>query len=360
MNKLTQHLQDNINLKEQHFSKRTTSNILNLFNIFKNIKLQPYNVLLSQNTHFGQHFNYIPKTFNHYINNNMKYKTTIKTTIKNKNINIHILQEDTFFQNKQKINQIMKLLNFLTTFSSDICSNQLDVYIHLTPFKKTLPHNKTQINQKNINTGFTFACKYNNEIHIYRKEEWFKVLIHECIHAFGLDFSTIDDNTLNSFFKLNINMNLSEAYCETLTIIIQSFFINHKEDFINHFKKVLYNETVFSLTQAAKILNYNNINLQQLINSKQYTNYSEETPIFSYFIIKSMYLYFINDYLELCIRLDKNIIKNDFNQNDVLLFSNLVKKKSIHKKYLNDLSYIQTYIKQRRNINNTLKFSFYG
>ena len=360
MNKLIQYFQENINLKGQLYSKRITTSILNLFNTFKNTKIQPYNISLSQNIGLGEHFNYIPTTFNKYISKHMNFKTTIKTIINNKNINVHIFQESVFFKNKQKINQILKLLNFLTTFSNNLCSKQLDIYIYLTPFKKTLPRNKLQINQQNVNTGFTFACKSNNEIHIYRKEEWFKVLIHECIHAFGLDFSTINNNVLSEFFKLRINMNLSEAYCETLTIIIQSFFINYKNNFIDHFKKVIYNETVFSLTQAAKILNYNNITLQDLIHSKTQNNYSEVTPVFSYFVIKSIYLYFINDFLDLCISLDKNILKNNFNNNDVLLYSNLVKKKSVHKKYLNDLLFIQAYIKQNTNVNNTLKFSFYG
>ena len=90
MNKLIQYFQENINLKGQLYSKRITTKILNLFNTFKNTKIQPYNISLSQNTGFGEHFNYIPTTFNKYISKHMNFKTTIKTIINNKNINVHI------------------------------------------------------------------------------------------------------------------------------------------------------------------------------------------------------------------------------------------------------------------------------
>jgi hypothetical protein len=361
MNNLFQHIENNINLKEHTLSKRTISNVSNMYTLFNSTKILPHNISLSRNISFGNHFNYIPGNFNTYIYNNMHFKSTITTRIKSKNINIHFFQEIKYFQNKQQIHRVLKLLNFLIGYSSSICSKNLDIYIYLTPFKKTLPiNNQTQIKQINVNTGFTFACKGNNEIHIYRKEEWFKVFIHECIHAFGLDFSAIPDNTLNTFFKINSDLQLSEAYCETLTIIIQTFFIKHKGDFIEHFKSAIYNETLFTLTQSAKILNHNNTDLVTMMNSKTYNNYNEDTPIFSYFIIKSIYLYFINDFFELSIRLDKNILKNNFNNNDVALFSNLIKKKATHKKYLNDLHFVQSYIKRRKIIHNTLKFSFYG
>ena len=47
-----------------------------------------------------------------------------------------------------------------------------------------------------VNTGLTRRCATDNEVVIYRQEEWFKVLIHELIHGFGLDFHSSDDITI--------------------------------------------------------------------------------------------------------------------------------------------------------------------
>ena len=45
------------------------------------------------------------------------------------------------------------------------------------------------LDQDNCNTAVTYACAIKGECLIYRKEEWFKVLIHETMHALCLDFS---------------------------------------------------------------------------------------------------------------------------------------------------------------------------
>lgn len=59
--------------------------------------------------------------------------------------------------------------------------------------QKELPENKSEvIGPVNANTGYTYRCEKNNEIVIYRQEEWFKVLMHETMHTFGNDFETED------------------------------------------------------------------------------------------------------------------------------------------------------------------------
>ena len=65
----------------------------------------------------------------------------------------------------------------------------MNIYIFLTDLKKKLPeHTGQEIGKINVNTGFTMTCRPKSNIVIYRKEEWFKVLIHETFHNFGLDF----------------------------------------------------------------------------------------------------------------------------------------------------------------------------
>ena len=51
--------------------------------------------------------------------------------------------------------------------------------------------------QSHVNSGYTYTCKENNEIVIYREEEWLKVLIHESFHAYGLDFSSFPHGSIS-------------------------------------------------------------------------------------------------------------------------------------------------------------------
>ena len=65
---------------------------------------------------------------------------------------------------------------------------------------------------------------------IYRKEEWFKVLIHELFHVLGLDFSVINyDNNKEilrkHFNNINSDLLISEAYCELWATILNSCFL---------------------------------------------------------------------------------------------------------------------------------------
>ena len=76
---------------------------------------------------------------------------------------------------------------------NDKCSKKLTIYIYLTPFKKVLNKSDTVIGVKNVNSGVTYSCIDNNEICIYRKEEFLKVLFHELIHSMGLDSDKFRD-----------------------------------------------------------------------------------------------------------------------------------------------------------------------
>ena len=60
-----------------------------------------------------------------------------------------------------------------------------------------LPENKTDIlDQVNCNTAVTYACAVNGECLIYRKEEWFKVFIHETFHAYEFQPDSVNDELL--------------------------------------------------------------------------------------------------------------------------------------------------------------------
>ena len=119
------------------------------------------------------------------------------------------------------------------------CVESLNIYIYLTPFKKELPENKSEvIGPIHANTGYTYRCEKKNEIVIYRQEEWFKVFIHETMHTFGNDFETdfdhdhIDNAFIKKIFSLpqDIEIRMSETYSELwariMNVAFQTYFKN--------------------------------------------------------------------------------------------------------------------------------------
>ena len=57
------------------------------------------------------------------------------------------------------------------------------------------------IGPHHVNGGYTNFCVSQGSIIIYRKEEWLKVLIHVCMHSFGLEFSNLDLSNFNLELK---------------------------------------------------------------------------------------------------------------------------------------------------------------
>jgi hypothetical protein len=187
----------------------------------------------------------------------------------------------------------------------------------LTTLKKILPSQSKQINQEHANSGFTITCNSTSEIHIFRDEEWFKVLLHETFHNLGLDFSGIENKPINeciyNIFPMKTEGKYFETYCEMWAEIINVMFVsfvsskNKKiENLITKTSELLNIEREFSMFQCVKILYFFGMTYTDLyektpnaIHARMY-KYKESTPIFSYFILKSIMMFYVDDYVEWC------------------------------------------------------------
>lgn len=202
--------------------------------------------------------------------------------------------------------------------SSRGCSSELDIYLYFTDFKKQLPAiERTLISEMNVNTGFTYSCKMSesgkNEIYIYRKEEWFKVLIHESFHAFSLDFSNMSSSLISAadqnvikMFPLNIDVRYYETYCEMWAEVIQIIWLSRKELSENHFtsfERMVKKDQMHSIKQAVKVLRHYHMTYMDLLEKTDAAQikrrgYREITPVMSYYIIKSIFYTHIDIYIE--------------------------------------------------------------
>jgi hypothetical protein len=261
---------------------------------------------------------FFPTYIKKYISDNETYQLTYTCIINGRTIHIHftLFSEEELLKLDDKyltnIKMIYMWLKICASYSSKSCAKTLDIYIYQTPFLKELPDKvTTTIGVEHVNTAFTISCSPESEIVIFRNEEWFKVLIHETFHAYGLDSGENNTNQLLKFlsqlFPIDSDHNVSEAYAETwariMNVALCSFnALENKIDlstFINYMSFNLQLERLFSLYQCNKILGfmgltYNNIHEPGEKNAYLRKNlYREDTHVFSYYILTAI---FLNDY----------------------------------------------------------------
>jgi hypothetical protein len=237
------------------------------------------------------------------------------------------------------------VLFMLNEYSPKKCSKNLIIYLYFTSLQKQLPTSSLHIlDQHNVNTAFTSTCPINSEIVIFRKEEWFKVFIHETFHNFALDFSDmpVDEchKKILSIFKVKSSVNLYESYTEFWAEIINALFcsfllLENKEDykeFLLLSEFFINFEKTYSFFQLVKILKFMGLNYEDLYTNKEPSItlrnnlYKEKTNVLSYYVIKLILLNNYQDFLLWCEKHNISLLsfkKTNKNQMD---FCNFIEK----------------------------------
>ena len=261
------------------------------------------------------------------------------------------------------VEKMLLIVQVIIALSNNESRQGQHVTFFLTPFKKKLDINSSNIlGAKNANSGFTYTNQKNNAIIIYRKEEFFKVFIHESIHYYGVDKALhkplSDPIHYDKFINLfNINkkdiksIGLNESITEFWAFMMLLCIISYDRsiqlnNFINKFENYYKIELVHIIFQLVKILSYNNLTYTQLL-GKTNSKYRETTHIFSYYIIKTMLVYNHSNLLRSNI-FDINLLKLS-NRINICLKDDII---SINNLFINLLKYASdvTFIKHINNI----------
>lgn len=193
-------------------------------------------------------------------------------------------------------------------------SVEVDVYMMMTEHKKRVSNIKLAVlDVLNVNTAFTYACgsgNSTNSILVFRKEEWFKVFIHETMHCIGLDFSANDtaamrhkmNRRLQTLFPgtLNVsNYNINELYVEiwadVLNVLFTSIYTNQS------WKSLLTKEQTFSRIQANKVLTHYRMTMADLFSSNHPSLYPEEkVSVFSYYLGRALVFSELTSFMQFC------------------------------------------------------------
>ena len=324
---------------------------------------------------------FIPSNIKDNILYNIIGYMKLSTTIAKMNINIYYgIFNKKDFNNLSKIKynllEALKIVKFCTLYADLRSMKSLNIYLYLTDEEKKLPNNPILIlNPSNCNSAVTFACASDGRVMIYRKEEWKKVLIHELFHSLCLDFSSLKYEKLRkkmkTLFDVKSDFEISESYSEFWATIINSCFISFNllddprdvDNFLLFVDFCIQLERIFSLFQMVKILHYMGLRYENLYKnnalSKSFRKilYKEDTNVLCYYIIKTILLFYNDNFLEYCFINNNNIIKFDKIEQNLNNFFNFIDKKHNTKIFLESVRKMELFFAQLRTplFNKTIK-----
>jgi hypothetical protein len=212
------------------------TNFLN--HLKKTTGLSFYNVNIKNITNISQipkpknfNSNSFPDKIRQHIDAETILEISYTFSLFNRNIKfIFVVEDDKDIKQYNKyVDTMITWLYILNEYASQACSKTFTVYLYFTKLEKKLPPSSIHVlDEHNVNTAFTTTCPRDSEIVIFRKEEWFKVFIHETFHNFALDFSDMNNvdchNDILSLFPVKSYVNLYEAYTEFWAEIANAVF----------------------------------------------------------------------------------------------------------------------------------------
>ena len=288
---------DIYNIHNNNFVKNINKNIKKVIKNKYNYTIDKLNFNYNEYKHL-LNFNFISDNIKNNINN--KLKTVF--IIKYKNINVTLVHKNKTINKKIKniINNILNVISILQKCFKN--NNIINIILFFSELKKKFPTKNNIISPVNCNSGLTFYPRdsKNGHIVIFRKEEYCKVLFHECIHAFlGDEYLWDEINNKKIFDKYCLNLfeynkiNINETYTEFLASIFnQLFIINTLKLNIKLINKLFEYESIYSLLKVKQILNhYNYNNPTDIYRKKKCKIFNQKTSVLSYYIFKTA-LYF--------------------------------------------------------------------
>ena len=293
--------------------------------------------------------NAFPANIMEHINKHSIRAITYKFHLFNRNITIIFITENEELNENTYHNYVHYILVWLfivTKQSSSKCADNLTIFIYHTRLLKKLPTSNNHIlDENNVNTAFTRTCPVNSEIVVFRKEEWFKVFIHETFHNFGLDFSGMNlsscNKTILELFPVKSDVNLFEAYTEFWARIMNTLFCsfitikdkNDVYDFLTTAETFIQLERTFSFFQMVKAIDFMGLTYNDLYKktsiSKNKRNlfYKENTNVLSYYVITSILINNYPDLLVWCNEHNKGILHFTKTQQNLVEFCDFIKHK---------------------------------
>ena len=349
--------------------------------------------LPKDNMFTGSAYTYIPQEIRTKLESSNKVGYSVQLHIGERKINVKIVfpisnQSPTNYEKEsgQMIHKIYLWLFIADKYACKKCSKEMDIFLFMTDDLKILPDHGHSIDKIHANTAFTTPCSHSTDIHLFRREEWFKVLIHETFHNLGLDFSTMDQSRVEphilTLFPLNIpDIRIYESYCETWAELLNIMFTaywstKNKRDvdaILDKMEKYLDLEQVFSMFQSTKVLHHYQLTYDDIYQNREHSanlgkvgQYNENTNAFSYFILKPILLFHLNEFIQWTLDNNDSIKCHgtmDFKktQANIMQYAGLIKDLYDSPEYVQNMAKMdQLYRKNQGSDFRTLRMSIVG
>jgi len=291
--------------------------------------------------------NSFPEQVRKHIDESIMFEICYTFSLFERHIKIFFMLEEAHVELKLEtynryVDNIVMWLYILNQYASKQCANSLKLYFYFTSLEKHLPNSNISIlDEINVNTAFTTTCPKDSEIVVFRKEEWFKVFIHETFHNFGLDFSDMNNKTVHTcilnIFHVKSEVNLYESYTEFWAEIMNALFcsfisLKNKTDinqFLSNSEFYINFEISYSFFQLVKTLKFMGLQYEDLYSTSEHSKvlrdhlYKERTNVLAYYIIKTILINNYQSFLSWC--KTNNILlmqfkKTPLNQNEFCRF----------------------------------------
>ena len=265
-----------------------------------------------------------PEIVRNHIDELMMSEICYSFSLYDRNVKVYFIVENDDIeleieQYNKYVETVATWLYILNMYASKECAKNLNIYFYFTSLEKNLPNSNIHIlDEINVNTAFTTTCPSDSEIVVFRKEEWFKVFIHETFHNFGLDFSMMNNDMINdciiNIFKVESKINAFEAYtefwAEIMNVLFCSYYAtkdkNNVNEFLSNSEFYINFEKTYSLFQLVKTLDFMGLQYKDLYSNTKESSilrenlYKENTNVLSYYIIKTVLINNYQGFLSWC------------------------------------------------------------
>jgi hypothetical protein len=314
-----------------------------------------------------------PEKARKHIDDHSNYEVSYTFSLFGREIKIHFIMENLNPEIKmdlynEYIDRMLTWLYIVNEYSAQQCSKNITIFIYLTSLTKSLPTSNVEVlNEIHVNTAFTYTCPVDSEIVIFRKEEWFKVFIHETMHNFALDFSDMNQEPCNKIirelFPIKSDINLFESYTEFWAEIMNAAFCSvylqeetDLDSFLEHIHFFIHYERIYGIFQLVKGLHFMELTYKDLYHKHpksallRETMYKEKTNIFSYYVVRVILLFFYQGFLEWCDTNNLSLIQFKKTTGNMSSFCEFIKSNYKKKAFLNSIASMEQYFKRGKEV----------
>ena len=307
--------------------------------------------------------NSFPEAIRNHIDHLSLSEISYTFSLFDRKITLHFIVEEVEVEDKLSIynryvDAIVMWFYILNEYGSKKCASTFTIFFYFTSLEKKLPDSNISIlDQIHVNTAFTTTCPKDSEIVIFRKEEWFKVLIHESFHNFALDFSDMNTSECTkdilSIFPVSSEVNLFESYTEFWAEIMNALFCSFfnlknksdSEEFLSNFEFFINFERTYSFFQLVKTLDFMGLNYKNIYSQTKQseilrnTLYKEKSNVLAYYVIKTILINNYQGFLSWCKTNNFSLLQFKKTTSNLKEFCNFIRNNYKTKLMLDNIKY---------------------